>query len=113
MKTVFDKLPLQVPEGKSITLLLPEPFHTRDCLFLLVHNSLGEVVTMTLEKDGVKPLAQSFKLMAFPAILVFPPVKGQEGQPYDRVTITSFQELGGSLTFRSKNPPHIIAAYQL
>ncbi|GAA4748928.1 hypothetical protein [Flavisolibacter ginsenosidimutans] len=112
MKTVFDKLPLSVPEGKSVTVSLPEPFRTIDCLFLLVHNSLGQVLTLTLTKEGAAPLTQSFKLTAFPAILVFPSQKGQEQQDYNSVTITSFQELDGSLTFRSKNPAHIINAYR-
>jgi len=116
MKTVFDKQALYVPEGKSVDVVLPEPFRIQDCLFLLVHNSHGETLQVTLSNDYGHSISQNFTLTTFPSILVFstPPRKEQEdanNEEYSKATFTSFTELDGSLTFRSKNTPQVLRRY--
>lgn len=112
MKTIIDRLPIRIEEGKSVTVQLPEAFRVSDGLLMLVHNSLGETVQVTLRSEQGEELSQSFKLVAFPDVLVFPQeASGAKPQSYNSVTIRSFQALEGSLTVRTKNPPHILRAY--
>lgn len=112
MKTVIDRLPIHIEEGKCVTIPLPEAFLVRDGLLMLVHNSLDQTIQVTLMGEKGEELSHSFKLVAFPAVLVFPQDGSAAMQAYNAVTISSFQELEGSLTVRTKNPPHILRAYQ-
>jgi hypothetical protein len=114
MKTIFDKLPLTIRAGATVSLSLAEPFRRSDSLFLLVHHAVGQVLTLTLTKEGGDTFRESFTLDSFPAILVF---SDETAQPhgedrYDQVCFTSFDDFEGSLTYRVRNPERVIAAYR-
>ena len=112
MKTIFDKWPLRIEAGKTITLELPQPFLIDDSLFLLVHNSLNSSLKLSLEAENGAELSQVFSLHSFPSILVFGEGSSALAEGYTRVAITSFDDFEGKMTYRVKNPAAIMAAHR-
>jgi hypothetical protein len=114
MKTIFDKVPLLVNAGETVSFSLPAPFHLQDSLFLLAHHSLGQVLTVTLTSNDGDSVSQNFTLESYPAILAFS--KGAEGvfnkDGYHQVSFTSFHEVEGSLTYRVKNPERVMTTFR-
>ena len=117
MKTIFEKIPLKINAGETVTLPLPQPFSIRDSMFLLVHNSFGEKLKLTLSNANGNSTSKNVTLHSFPTIIVFSEFANQDQKEtreteYFSVSFTSFQNFEGSLTFRVDNPERIIRSYQ-
>ena len=114
MKTIFDKMPLELKAGQKFYLPLPEGFRTSDSLVLIVHNASVEKLEVTLTAGEGQDLSQVFSLDSFPAVVVFPEEKSAQHYEttYQTVSFTCFHDFQGSLTYRVKNPAHILTAYR-
>ena len=110
MKTIFEKWPLEIPAGGTVTIDLPKAFHLHDSLFMLVHNALNKSLKLTLLAEDGSNTSQLFLLHSFPSILVF--AEGENNKGYTRVSFTSFDDFSGSLTYRVKNPQVMMASYR-
>ncbi|NTS43917.1 hypothetical protein HRG84_23760 [Flavisolibacter sp. BT320] len=114
MKTIFDKVPLLINAGETISLSLQEPFCPKNALFLLVHHAIGQFLTLTLQNESGDTVSETFTLHSFPAILVFSQGAGHHNgdKTYNQVSFTSFHAFEGRLTYRIKNPERVMATYR-
>ena len=117
MKTIFDKIPLKIAAGQTVTLPLPKAFSIKDSMFLLVHNFFDQTLRLTLSNADGNEISKDVKLHSFPTIVVFSEFGSQRSKAvneveYFSISFASFQDFEGSLTFRVDNPEHIIASFQ-
>src|SRR5829696_2930339 len=110
MKTIFDKWPLEIRAGGTVTIDLPQTFGLADSLFMLVHNALHQNLTVTLTANDGREITQVFSLHSFPSILVFKQTTQEE--EYTKASFTSFNDFAGSITYRIKNPAMMMASYR-
>jgi hypothetical protein len=117
MKTIFEKIPLKIAAGQTVSLPLPQPFSIGDSLFLLVHNSFEEKLNLTLSNANGSSISKAVTLHSFPTIIVFSEfandVRNASNETeYFSVSFTCFEDFEGSLTFRVGNPEYVIRTYQ-
>lgn len=111
MKTILEKVTIQIPAGQTVSIQLPEPFRIKDSLFLLAHNMLSETVQVTISNAEGNSISQNVTLNSFPTFVVFPHKAAQDSE-YVTASFTSFKDFEGNLTFRIKNPPHIVDSFR-
>lgn len=117
MKTIFEKIPLTLKNGETVTLTLPEPFRISDSLFLIVHNAVGEKLKLTFANAEGDNVSHYFLLESFPAVLVFPEYTDAEqvflnDKAFTVATFTAYRDFEIQTSCRTKNPAKVIASHR-